>query len=127
MPLAAATVPFAPSCPWGGGRFTSSEVSAAIVLGKLQPVARESDLAKVLDNAAVLPISMPIGLNNGFKSERVQFLYDGLDIVRAAGAIADEMFIERDPVCVIRFKLRPASRVFPLDDFYREEKINETK
>lgn len=108
-------------------RLRTPEVSAAIVLGKLQPVARESDLAKVLDNAAVLPISMPIGLNNGFKSERVQFLYDGLDIVRAAGAIADEMFIERDPVCVIRFKLRPASRVFPLDDFYREEKINETK
>lgn len=26
MPLAAATVPFAPSCPWGGGRFTSSEL-----------------------------------------------------------------------------------------------------
>ena len=25
MPLAAATVPFAPSCPWVGGRFTSSE------------------------------------------------------------------------------------------------------
>ena len=45
MPLAAATVPFAPSCPWGGGRFTSSEDIFQIREGLVPVQARRLDQA----------------------------------------------------------------------------------
>ncbi len=40
MPLAAATVPFAPSCPWGGGRFTSSERCPGGWIRRVSPAGR---------------------------------------------------------------------------------------
>jgi len=76
MPLAAATVPFAPSCPWGGGRFTSSEVTPD---GSLEELA----LPRVIGYAS----GMSENLQRAFMRNALQYF----DVIRVRANLKKEL------------------------------------